>query len=172
MVAPSHVWKVTSKSSEKFISNNSVGNLDISMCSVFLYNFHNCYSVQRQGNNTFVTKTFLHITLDLYSLSGRASNRKIPRSLEATRFGFRLFQSFWNFTGTSAAALPRCLPHFRAIRPSLHPVSRLWDFTRFSGKTPDRLVNRGPNSYNNITQHSVDRVHNFRYSISLNQQKD
>ena len=30
---------------------------------------------------------------DLYSLSGRTSYHKISRSLEAARFGFRLFQS-------------------------------------------------------------------------------
>ena len=155
MVAPSHVWKVTSKSSEKFILNNSVGNLDISMCSVFIYNFHNCYSVQRQGNNTFVIKTRLHITIDLYSLSGRASYRKVLRSLEAARFGFRPFQSLWNFTGTSVAALPRYLPHFRAIRPSSHPISQLRDFTRLGGKTYYRLVNKDPNSYHNKTQHSA-----------------
>ena len=36
--------------------------------------------------------------LGLYSLSGRTSYRKISWSLEATRFGFRLFQSLWNLT--------------------------------------------------------------------------
>ena len=52
----------------------------------------------------------------LYSLSGRTSYRKISWSIEATRFGFRLFQSLRNLTGTSAAVLPRCLSNFRAIR--------------------------------------------------------
>ena len=47
-------------------------------------------------------------------LSGRASYCKISWSLEAKRFRFRLFQSFWNSTGTSA--LPRCLSNFRAIQ--------------------------------------------------------
>ena len=51
----------------------------------------------------------------LYSLSGKTSYRKISWSLEAARFGFRLFQSLWNLTGTSAAALPRCLSNFRAL---------------------------------------------------------
>ena len=51
----------------------------------------------------------------LYSLSGWTSYRKISWSLEATRFGFRLFQSLWNLTGTSAAVLPRCPSNFRAI---------------------------------------------------------
>ena len=35
----------------------------------------------------------------LYSLSGETSYRKISWSLEATRFGFKLFQSLWNLTG-------------------------------------------------------------------------
>ena len=52
----------------------------------------------------------------LYSLSSKTSYRKISWSLEAARFGFRLFQSLWNLTGTSAAALPWCLSNFRAIR--------------------------------------------------------
>ena len=80
----------------------------------------------------------------LYSLSGKTSYRKISWSLEAARFGFKLFQSLWNLTGTSAALLPRCLSNFRAIRPLQHPISRLRDFTRFGGKTSYRLVNRGP----------------------------
>ena len=82
--------------------------------------------------------------LGLYSLSGKTSYRKISWSLEAARFGFKLFQSLWNLTGTSAALLPRCLSNFRTIRPLQHPISRLRDFTLFGGKTSYRLVNRGP----------------------------
>ena len=84
------------------------------------------------------------VTQGLYSLSGKTSYRKISWSLEAARFGFKLFQSLWNLAGTSAALLPRCLSNFRAIRPLQHPISRLRDFTRFGGKTSYRLVNRGP----------------------------
>ena len=51
----------------------------------------------------------------LYSLSGRTSYRKTPWSLEDARFEFRLFQSLWNLTGTSATALSRCLPNRRTI---------------------------------------------------------
>ena len=58
----------------------------------------------------------LHRTQGLYSLSGRTSYRKISRSLEAARFWFRLLQSLWNLTDTSAARLQRCLSNFRAIR--------------------------------------------------------
>ena len=82
----------------------------------------------------------------LYSLSGKTSYRKISWSLEAARFGFKLFQSLWNLAGTSAALLPRCLSNFRAIQTLQHPISRLRDFTRFGGKTSCRLVNRGPGS--------------------------
>ena len=83
-------------------------------------------------------------TQGLYSLSCRTSYRKISWSLEAARFGFKLFQLLWNLTGTSAAALPRCLSNFRVIRPLQRPIFSLWDFTRFGGKTSYRLVNRGP----------------------------
>ena len=82
--------------------------------------------------------------LGLYSLSGKTSYRNISWSLEAARFGFKLFQSLWNLAGTSAALLPRCLSNYRAIRPLQHPISRLRDFTRFGGKTSYCLVNRGP----------------------------
>ena len=86
----------------------------------------------------------------LYSLSGKTSYRKISWSLEAARFGFKLFQSLGNLAGTSAALLPRCLSNFRAIRPLQHPISRLRDFTRFGGKTSYRLVNRGPGELRSV----------------------
>ena len=49
------------------------------------------------------------LILGPYSLSVRTSYRMISGSLEAVRFGFRLFQSLWNLTGASAIALPKCL---------------------------------------------------------------
>ena len=45
-------------------------------------------------------------SLVLYRLSGKTSYRKISWSLEASRFGFRLFQSSWNLTDNSAVVLP------------------------------------------------------------------
>ena len=81
--------------------------------------------------------------LDLYSLSGRTSYRKISWSLEAARLGFRLFQSFWNLTNTSAAALPRSLSNFRAIRSLYHPIAQHRGFARFGDKTSVCLVNCG-----------------------------
>ena len=81
---------------------------------------------------------------NLCSLSGKTSYRKILWSREAVKFGVRLFQSLWNLTDTSAAALPRCLSNFRALRSLYHPISRLRGFTSFGGKTSYRLVNRGP----------------------------
>ena len=89
-------------------------------------------------------RVMMSSTKGLYSLSCKTSYRKISWSLEAARFRFKLFQSLWNLAGTSAAALPRCLSNFRAILLLQHPISRLRDFTRFSGKTSYRLVNRGP----------------------------
>ena len=88
------------------------------------------------------------MTQGLYSLSCKSSYRKISWSLEAARFGFKLFQSL-------PVALPRCLSNFRAILPLQHPISRLRDFTRFCGKTSYRLVNRGPDSSHDLTKRSV-----------------
>ena len=117
------------------------------------------YRKSHCGDKTVVRSSYLHNeisytgkmtssywirALGLYSLNGRTPYHKISRSLEAARFGFKLFQSLWNLAGISAAALPRCLSNYRAIRPLQHPISRLRDFTRFGGKTSYRLVNRGP----------------------------
>ena len=51
----------------------------------------------------------------LYSLSGKTSYRQISWSLEAARLDVAMVVSLWNLTGTSAAALPRYQPNFRAI---------------------------------------------------------
>ena len=76
--------------------------------------------------------------LGLYSLSGKTSYRRISWSLEAARFGFKLFQS-------------------------QHPISRLRDFTRFGGKTSYRLVNRGPGSYSLCLSHYISSSLNTRW---------
>ena len=54
-----------------------------------------------------------------YSPSGWTSYHKIPWSLEAAMFGFRLFKSLRNLIGPSVTALSWCLSNFRAIRPSI-----------------------------------------------------
>ena len=51
------------------------------------------------------------------SLSGHTSCRMISWSLEDSRVGYRVFQSFWDLTDTTTAVLPRCLIHFRKVRP-------------------------------------------------------
>ena len=56
--------------------------------------------------------------LGLYSLSGKTSYHQISWSLEAARLDVAIIVSLWNLTGTSAAALPRYLPNFRAIGKS------------------------------------------------------
>ena len=76
----------------------------------------------------FHSTAFLVKTLGLYSLNGRTSYHKISRSLEAARFWFRLLQSLWNLTDTSAARLPRCLSNFQSdtiIITSNLAISRL-----------------------------------------------
>ena len=87
--------------------------------------------------------------LGLYSLSDKTSYRQISWSLGAARLDVAMVVSLWNLTGTSAAALPRYLPNFRAIGKILTRISRLRDFTRSCGKTSYRLVNRCPETYRN-----------------------
>ena len=67
--------------------------------------------------------------LGLYSpwLSGKTSYCKIPRSLEAVRFGFTLFQSFWNL---AAAEMPVKFQSDAMIKTSNLAASRLHEILR------------------------------------------
>ena len=116
---------------------------------------------------------------NLYSQSRRTSYRKISWSLGAVGFGFRFFKSLWNLTGTTAAALPRCLSYFRAIRSLYHPISWLRDFTRSCRKTSYRLVNSGmftaitncphlPHNYTAITLTNPPERRLFLIIVDLN----
>ena len=143
-----HVYKMNLWNST-CVSIGIVFTLPIDMYVEFQMFIHSWYHTFQSipshiGNEIFRENYASARPLGLYSLSGKTSYRKISWSLEAARFGFKLFQSLWNLAGTSAALLPRCLSNFRAIRPLQHPISRLRDFTRFGGKTSYRLVNRGP----------------------------
>ena len=83
-----------------------------------IYIYVDFMALVRHNSSTYPRKTFIDQWLwylGLYSLSGRTSYRNISRSLEAARFGFELFHSLLNLTGTSATALPRCLSNVRAI---------------------------------------------------------
>ena len=117
------------------------------------HNHKGCVAVN--GETDYFHDTRVAI-LGLYSQRGKTSYRKISWSLEAVRFGFKLFQSLWNLAGTSAALLPRCLSNFIAIRPLQHPISRLRDFMRFGGKTSYRLVYRGPEIHVIFSQRRPD----------------
>ena len=92
--------------------------------------------------------------------------------LEAARLDVAMVVSLWNLTGTSAAALPRYLPNFRAIGKVWTRISRLRDFTRSCGKTSYRLVNRGPEVCSNedvcweLTGSSEVNMMNWRQFIT------
>ena len=75
-----------------------------------------CKTAMYQSKHTVIPLQ-IQLCLGLYLLCWWTSYRKISWSLEAARFGFTLFQSLWHLTGTSAAALPRCLSNVRAITP-------------------------------------------------------
>ena len=82
----------------------------------------------------------------LAALSRKTPSRKISRSLEAARCGFRVVRSLWNLTGASAAVLPRRLSDFTAIRSCWLQISRLRDFTIWHVKTHS-LVDNGLGLY-------------------------
>ena len=108
----------------------------------------------RTGPFSFILQT--KMDQGLYSLSGETPYRKISWSFEKARFGFRLFQSTENLTGTSTAPLPRCLVNLRAIQSLQHSISRLRNFARIDGTTAYRLVNRGSAlrlEYNEVHRH-------------------
>ena len=79
----------------------------------------------------------------LYSRNTRTSYREIIRSDEATRFEFRLFQSLWNLTGNSTAALLRCPSNFRVMQWWYIQSHTSRDLARYRGKMSYCLVNRG-----------------------------
>ena len=49
------------------------------------------------------------------SISNKMSYCKILKSLEATRFVFKIVRSLWKWTAASAAVLPMCLSNFKAM---------------------------------------------------------
>ena len=61
--------------------------------------------------------------MDLYSLSVRASYRKIPWSLESARSDVVMIVSLWNLTNLSATLLSRCLSNLERLEKS-KPESR------------------------------------------------
>ena len=65
------------------------------------------------------------------------------RSLNATRFVFRIVRSLWNVTGTSAALLPMYLSDSKVIWWFKLLISRLWDFMRSYDKTSYRILKQG-----------------------------
>ena len=73
------------------------------------------------------------------SISDKMSRCKIPWSLEAARFVFKIVRSLWNLTGTSAALLSKCLSNFKAMRWFKLPISRLRDFMWSYDKTSYRI---------------------------------
>ena len=95
-------------------------------------------------------------TQGLYSLSGKTPYRQISWIIEAARLDVAIVISLWNLTGTSAAALARYQPNFRATGKVSTRISRLRDFTRSCGKTSYRLVNRGPE----LCRHMTSLGHN------------
>ena len=66
---------------------------------------------------------------ELCSLSSKTSYRQISWSLEAARLGVILIVLLRNFTGISAALLPKCLSNIRAIRKS-KPESHCLEFSQ------------------------------------------
>ena len=74
---------------------------------------YECFFFKSVSADNEVFKWFLSI-LGFYLQSGRTSYRKISWSLKAVRVGFRLSQTSWNLTGTSATALSRCLVKYQS----------------------------------------------------------
>ena len=90
-----------------------------------------------------------------HTLSGKTSYHKISLSLEAARFGFRLFEAWWNLTGTSAASLI----NFNPSMGKFHMSSKMWDeitypFPNFNGGTVEVwlwISNFMPHFITNVT---------------------
>ena len=66
------------------------------------------------------------------SISDKTSYCKISQSLEATRFVFKIVWSLWNWIGTLAAVLPRCLSNLERLekfKPESHSFETSRDLT-------------------------------------------
>ena len=72
--------------------------------------------LEYSGNTRQISYLLMLWLLGPVSISDKTSYCKISQSLKATRFVFRIVQSLWNLTGTSAAGLPKCLSNFKAMR--------------------------------------------------------
>ena len=72
--------------------------------------------LEYSGNTRQISYLLMLWLLGPISISDKTSYFKISQSLEAARFVFRIVQSLWNLTGTSAAGLPECLSNFKALR--------------------------------------------------------
>ena len=70
-------------------------------------------------------------SLGLYSSSGDMSCCQISQNIEAARYSFKAIWSFLYLISASAAVLMINLSNFRTMQPFQHPISRLWDFTKF-----------------------------------------
>ena len=68
--------------------------------------------LQLVSNRRLATPLTIH---GLYSQSGRTSYHKISWCLQAARLYVIMIIPFWNFTGITAALLPRCLSDLRVI---------------------------------------------------------
>ena len=79
------------------------------------YNYVNTVTMEQIDGLVQERRNSIAKAQGLYSLSGKTSYRQISWSLEAARLDVAMVVSLWNLTGTSAAALPRYLPNFRAI---------------------------------------------------------
>ena len=107
----------------------------------------NIKSKRRWETHWFICKHYIYIfTAMIRHGSGPVFTKRtdilsqdLVWSLETTRFVFTRFQSLWNLTDTSAAALQRRLSNFKAIWKVLPRISRLRDFPRHCGKTCYRL---------------------------------
>ena len=90
------------------------------------------------------TSWFCPSTPGLYSHSRRTSYRKITWCFETGNPDLSCFNcvEMWQ-----APRQPRCMWIFLAKRSLKHPISHLWDFKQFGGKTSYRLVNKDSKQY-------------------------
>ena len=78
----------------------------------------------------------------MYSRYQFKSHHKISWSLETGRLEYKPFQSLCQLTGSSGAESR--LSNVARIWALKHPVSQLWDFAKFGGKTLYCSGNKGP----------------------------
>ena len=126
-------------------------HVDCTLYSIFLQMYNNLCSLSYYDVPVFDNKSIFELSWVEYimQLVWETIHKDVqqPNLANPARYGFKIVQSLWNLTGSSAAVLPSHLSTFRTIWPWSHRISRPRGLAISYGKT-----NILPHSYLDVCQ--------------------